>query len=210
MNRKNLKMMFWLCLSIAISTAPAQALAGDSGLWFDPTRDGEGLNLNIHDGRVVAFLYTYGEYDCNPVLDNGSPSVGPVAPVVKGNDCDIFGQRWFFISGDKLTDDEASGFLYLTEGVNFPAGIQDPENPFNQIVGEAFPVGIYILRKSAFGGWDLLVLPFGDILDEDDDLFLLRQRDPRQVLPPRLYGRDLLPDVRRQPTQVPLLRQTHA
>jgi len=137
----------------------------DSGLWFDPARDGEGLNITVHKGSIVAFVYTYGEYDCNPY----EPPV--VSPSVKGSDCDNFGQRWFFISGDKMVDGEAQGFLYLTQGVNFPHGIQNPADPFQQIVGEPYAVGIYILRRTKNDGWDMLVLPFGNALDPDDDIF---------------------------------------
>jgi hypothetical protein len=50
--------MLLLCLMLISSSS----LALDScftGSWFDPVRDGEGINIEVNDGLVVAYFYTY-------------------------------------------------------------------------------------------------------------------------------------------------------
>jgi hypothetical protein len=138
-----------------------------TGLFYDIEREGEGAMVLRDERLVVLYFYTYGARSCHRYLE---PSVSPSDPTYRG-DCSDDGQRWFFLA-DKWNneDNESEGFLYMAEGVNYPHGDPDPTNPFSVIVGKAIPVGVYVLRPSG-DGYQMLVIRFGDALDEDDPLY---------------------------------------
>lgn len=141
--------------------------AQDSGLFYDTSRDGEGIVLTRDGQWVNFFLFTYGAYGCD---GKQLPSVSPVISLDEQM-CEYNGQRWFFAT-DKYDKDseEVEGFLYITQGVNYPAGVPDGADPFVNIVGDPIAIGIYILKRHD-KGWRLLVVPFGQFLEPDDELF---------------------------------------
>jgi hypothetical protein len=150
-------------LSLILLALSFQALAGDSGLYFDQSRDGEGIVLMRDKTRYVFYFFTYGADGCTDEVD-----VGPKYPY----SCDLDGQRWFLSGGDEINEktQQLEGFLYITRGLDYPNGIQDPEDPFSVQVGEAETVGFYILKRSG-DGWRLFVARFGDELAPDDYIY---------------------------------------
>lgn len=83
--------------------------------------------------------------------------------------CDLNGQRFFF-GADVFDGIEATGVLYVTEGLDFPLGIPNPEIWQAVFVAEAIPVGLYLAEWDG-EGWQVTVIPFGDELGEDDPLY---------------------------------------
>lgn len=114
-------------------------LAGDSGLYFDPDRNGEGISIHRTNGVLTMFFYTYGALFCDGVIE---PVVSPSLP---GDDCDFRGQRWFY-SSDPINEEDTivSGTFYITSGFNYPEGL-------NSEVSILDEVGTYILVRSGSG-----------------------------------------------------------
>ena len=138
-------------------------MAQDSGLYFNPERDGEGISLT-RNGDTIQFMfwnYEPNENCYNIEIPNGG--------LVNEENCHE--QRYFMSSGDPLTGDNfVDGWLYNTVGLNYPQGITDPVNPFVMHVGEPHIVGLYTLERQN-NGWRLVVIQFGDVLNEDDPLY---------------------------------------
>lgn len=153
-----MKKVIFSLLLLALAGA---AFAQDSGLYYNPARDGEGLSLQRSGDTVVAFLFTYGGEE--------SETPAPIAPWLSPQvplEDPLNGQRWFFTGAGTLVDNSyAEGILYSTGGVNYPVPLQP--NP----VAKPVAVGEYVLSRYE-NGWELLVSPLknGPLL-EDDPLF---------------------------------------
>lgn len=142
---------FLIVVLMAFSLA---AWAGDSGLYFNPDRNGEGISLQRNGDTVVTYFYTYGAETCP---DPDLPTVSPVPDeIVCGHD----GQRWF-LAVDDIVGNVVSGLLYITEGQNYPG---------SGTVGDETPVGTYTLVRDG-DGWAMAVNRFGPALDADDYIF---------------------------------------
>ena len=137
-------------------------LAGDSGLYYNAERDGEGILLLRNKDTVVNYFFTYEPHQgCWGItLPKGSRTTY--------DNCHE--QRWFF-SADEINDKGlVKGFLYAATGLDYPYGVPDPVNPFAAIIGEAQLVGLYVLQRSDTG-WRMVVARVGEFLDEEDPLF---------------------------------------
>lgn len=153
-------------LSLLLLFVAAPIYAAETGLFFDSERNGEGLLVMRDDRLIVTYFFSYGASSCD---EEDEPVVGPLLP--EFYDCEYQGQRWFFTSNKWNGEDmEATGFMFMASGVDYPKGIPDMTDPFVQIVGEAVPVGVYLLRPAG-DGYQMLVVPYGDQLDKDDPLF---------------------------------------
>jgi len=142
----------------------SNAHAGDSGLYYDKDRDGDGIILTRNGNLVQFYLYTYDPYQ-------GCWGINiPDGGLVTNGNCHE--NRWFLSSGDTLDEEkqEVSGFLYTAVGLNYPKGMPDPNDPFRVVVGEGHIVGLYILKREE-DGWRLAVVRFGEILDKGDPMF---------------------------------------
>ena len=147
-------------LLLASGLAYARDTSSDSGLYFNPDRDGEGLALHRSGKTVAAFVFTYGGAEAEVPQPIG-PFFSPQIPL----DEPLNGQRWFMISGDPLIGDVATGILYITGGVNYPDVLQ----PLS--IGTAEAVGNYELSRNG-DGWDLIVVrSSGSRLAADDPLY---------------------------------------
>ncbi len=155
-----LLVLLTLCLAV-LATVATLAHAGDSGLYYDQTRDGEGIVLLCDSDVCVLYLFTYGAETC------GEPVVSPSLP---GDNCIADGQRWFF-AVDVFNEIKQSmtGSLFITVGREYPDGVFG-DNPFVSTVGESKIVGRYTLIRGG-DGWQLFVTRFGNVLNEDDFLF---------------------------------------
>ncbi len=151
-----------LTLCLAILTVPATlAYAGDSGLYYDESRNGEGITLLRDGDTIVLYFFTYGSEVC------GEPVVSPSLP---GENCIADGQRWFFaVDNYNEIQQSLTGSLFITVGREYPNGIFG-DNPLVSTVGESEIVGRYTLIQGG-DGWQMFVTRFGTALDEDDFLF---------------------------------------
>lgn len=146
---------------------PMMVLA-QSGLYFNPDRNGEGITLTTDGDLYVTYFFTYGGYQCDTIREpTVSPSLPPEEP------CDLNGQRWFF-GADlyKKDKDLVEGTFYMTTGVDYPEGALSNDNPFGVDVGQAIPVGNYALRARG-EGYQLRVFQLDEnaVLPDDDYLF---------------------------------------
>jgi hypothetical protein len=154
-------MMKYLILMLLLISTPL--LAGDSGLYYNIERDGEGINLIRNGDQMVFYFYTYEpETVCTAI---NLPEDG----LVRGDNCHA--QRWFLNSGDFLIEDEEmEGWLYVGIGLLYPKCLVDAQDPFLRRCGEAHIVGRYIMSRYN-DGWRMVVVRFGGILRVNDPLY---------------------------------------
>ena len=158
--------MKYFFLSLLLLLIPTVAMSETTGLFYDSERSGEGIMVMRDERRIVTYFYTYGDSDCDKSY---TPDVGPV--LQEYYDCTQQGQRWFFgVDNWNEVDEEATGFLFMTAGYNYPEGIPKPTNPFGVDIGEAIAVGVYIMRPAG-DGYQMLIVPYGDTLAKDDPLY---------------------------------------
>jgi hypothetical protein len=151
-------------LPIILALFMGSAIAGDSGLYKDETRFGEGITLTRNGDTIQIFFFTYEPND-------GCWNLYTIPDVADwGEDTRCHEQRWFLSAGNKLIGDTVTGFIYSTVGINYPEGIPDPLDPFVSLVGQDFVVGLYVLRRQG-EGWRFVVFPVGDNLDPSDPLY---------------------------------------
>jgi hypothetical protein len=149
------------------------AWAGDSGLYKDETRSGEGITMTRNGDIVQIFFFTYEPGDGCWGFDKESKSYGSfTAPdVADWDEHNCHEQRWFLSGGDVIVgDNTVSGFLYMTVGIDYPDGTPSDIDPFVSIVGLDFVVGLYQLKRQG-DGWRFVVFPVGDDLSPEDPLY---------------------------------------
>ena len=123
-----------------------------TGLFEDRFRLGETLNVMVNSPRVYGQLLTYGGLDNSP---------GPGANA----------GRWFFFNDNWCqVNNFVSGFLFEGNGVNYPDGIENNQDPFGRVVGQQDPVGVYRMWRSN-GGYLLQVNPYGKDAIPVDSLY---------------------------------------
>jgi hypothetical protein len=114
-----------------------------TGLFQDPYRLGETLNVMVNGNKVHGQLLTYGAVDPSSSLP--------------GNNKD----RWFFFEDNWCAiNSYVSGFFFEGKGVNYPDGVENNQDPFGRVVGQQNPIGIYRLWRSN-NGYLLQVNPYG-------------------------------------------------
>ena len=102
------KVILLLCLLMSTSWAVAQSARNFSGLWFDPSHNGEGFVIEvIAENRAVVYWFTY-------------DGVGK--------------QRWFVGIGDLLGDTLTVSQLVMPIGARFGAQF-DPADVEHPVVG---------------------------------------------------------------------------
>jgi len=143
-----MKLLFVILLFIS------SAFAGDSGSYFNIMENGQGLMLQRNGDTVFFVFFTYGA-DSNCGEPQPSPSV---------TSCNKDGQRWFFAANEwDNIDQSVRGFLFITDGLDFPLGIDGN-------VGSEEVVGRYILARQG-DGYFLSVSRFNNRLEIEDPLY---------------------------------------
>jgi len=156
----DMKVNKWLLMVVmAFAFLMSDVFAGDSGLYKNPDRYGEGIALDRSGDTVVTYFFTYGADICGQPIP---PSPSP-APPVPPDDCVPDGQRWFLGADPIVNNTVVTGLLYMTAGVYYPDGLSG-------VVGDDFAVGVYTLVREG-EGWLLAVDRFGPELEADDYLF---------------------------------------
>jgi len=149
-----LSCLLFLTSFCAVSTVAAD----DSGLFYDPDRQGEGIVVTKFNDLVAFYFFTYGGLYCGEDTDV-YPSPLPEW-YVEG--CDYNGQRWF-LGVNEMDGDTVTGDLYMTHGLFYPHGIVHN-------VGQETVVGHYLLIRMG-SGWVLDVDRVGDALPSWDWIF---------------------------------------
>ena len=172
---------FALILALTALFFSASTYAGDSGSYYDPDRDGEGLQLSRNGDIIQFFFYSYKpHYDYSDSLDDYGKYGGcygielPKGGLATEENCSK--NRWFYSAGDVIAKDgqQVEGWLYMGLGLDYPKGIPDVADPFKVRVGEGVLVGRYILQRTIGingAGWALVVIRFAEVLPKDDPVF---------------------------------------
>lgn len=160
-----------LFLTYLLVLVAGVASAGDSGLYYDELRNGEGILMVRNADTFVVYFFTYGAKECYEVEYEDSDK--------DEWECDYNGQRWFYAVVEPEEEDEPSidavgdeisGTMFATSGLNYPEGEPHDLIPFVHNVGKNIAVGKFAMRRN-LDGWLMDVAPTGDYLDEDDPLF---------------------------------------
>jgi hypothetical protein len=155
-------MIKYLIASVLLFATPVLQAEPITGIFYNQDATGEGVTVFANPKQAVAYMYTYGDLNCHRIFD-----------------CDLNGMRWFLMSDPWDADaDQMEGFLYAGRGIDWPTGINDPDNPFGVKVGEAVIVGVYRLKRVG-NGYVFGAAPYMpkidelgvDPLDPDDPLF---------------------------------------
>jgi hypothetical protein len=155
-------------LTILLLAFSLPALAGDSGSYYDPDVDGQGMQLSRHGDTIQIFVYTYDDWQGCPGVN--LPNGGLATP----QNCSE--NRWFYSAGDTISkgDQQIEGWLYMGIGLNYPKGLPDLADPFKVQVGEGMLIGRYIMQRTLGingPGWALVVIRFSNVLAKNDSLF---------------------------------------
>jgi hypothetical protein len=112
---------FIISIIISITALFAStAQAAESGIFYDPTRDGEGVTVFIDESQFVGFFYTYRDED-----HGTPPSVSPAPPFVPT--CCFNEPNWFVLQADNFDGEVGSGVVYMGEAIEYPGSFNIPE-----------------------------------------------------------------------------------
>jgi len=142
---------------------PPIETADDSGIFYDPDRDGEGIVLTRNGNDIVFYFYTY------------HPNEGCWNSKAEGcND-----QRWF-VSGvaPLIQDSVVTGQFHITKGMDFHPCTGPKITPEAstmtimelQSCYEIILVGDFLLTRNG-DGWNLQVSQKGDFLPKNDPIY---------------------------------------
>jgi hypothetical protein len=118
------------------------AQAADTGVWYNPDRSGEGINLITRNQTLVLFFYTYRDE-----LHAVPPSVSPAPPAIPQEAPNT--TTWYIGQAENWDGESATGYLYAAEAFNYPFAVE-----FD--VGATEAVGKFELVKDG-EGWLLEV-----------------------------------------------------
>jgi hypothetical protein len=133
---------FITILTCFLFLSATPVMSAESGIFFDPTRDGEGATIFVDDSQFVLFFYTYRDsvYDI-------PPTVGPPMPPVEV--CCENQPTWFIAQGNDFDGDSGTGVVYMGQGVDYPVGA-------GSLVGETSPIGTFEVVRNG-DGFDFVV-----------------------------------------------------
>lgn len=158
-----MKRIFYAFALLAMLVFTSPVIAGDSGIYFNFDRSGEGITLVRHDDTLQFSFFSFKPWQGCPGIDI------PYYTLLTEENCHF--SRWFISGADPIIGDNAvTGDLFIGLGFDYPDGIPDYGNPFGVLVGDGFKVGTYTLQRFQ-GGWRLAVTRYGAILDVDDPLY---------------------------------------
>lgn len=132
--------------------------AADTGLWFNPARAGEGINIITRDTTLVVFFYSYRDntYSIPPSVSPAPPFVEPV-----GQNSSV----WYFGQANNYNGESASGVFYGAEAFDYPDAFQNE-------VGSVEQIGTFYLLRDGDGwileieySWNYLVPWFVSVYD---------------------------------------------
>lgn len=137
-----MKYFITLCAACLLFVSTALFTA-ESGIFYNPDRDGEGITFFADGEQAVLFFYTY--CDDNYVIP---PPVSPAPPPIDELEC-ANQPVWFVGQASNFDGESASGQLFLSEAVEYPFAVEDR-------VGLIEVVGNFVLERNG-AGWELTV-----------------------------------------------------
>ena len=148
-----MKTLIVLLVTLLLSS-PLYAHPQENGLFYNPDRNGEGMNIYTRDGRVQFTLYTFIRRCHNKQFEDEFFIVDEDFDWCRKQ------QAWFFTGAHPLTDGEASGILFIG-------------NPYDDIdffdLARFLSVGVFFLTETDTG-YILRVVCTEDALDKQADI----------------------------------------
>ena len=117
------------------------AYAADTGVWYTPARNGEGINVITRGPTQLVYFYTYRD---DTVL-NIPPTVSPAPPELEQVGKNL--PAWYLGIAQNFDGQSSSGEVYAAEAYNFPFAIDGS-------VAAGEQVGTFELVRSG-EGWIL-------------------------------------------------------
>ena len=115
----------------------------ESGHYYDPDRDGEGIFVTTDDqGRLSFGLYTY--FDAQSAVHPETSPPAPLLPLTPCHNCPIW-----YVGNGVYVNDASIGAIYLSVAIDYPNVAQGSLN-------EAIDVGTYLIERTT-DGFDLVV-----------------------------------------------------
>ena len=128
--------MKYLLFILLLFAFPVMADVPENGLFYDPDRNGEGINIYTRDDKVQFTLYTYIQRCRYPHYDDEYLIVDENYYWCRKQ------QAWFFTGAHPIDDGEAVGILFLG-------------NPYDDVdftdLEEFLDVGVFFLKKTQTG-----------------------------------------------------------
>lgn len=149
---------FLIGLILLTSTLISTAAADSAGVFFEPTRNGEGAAVFTEGESFTAFIYTY--RDGNNTLP---PVVGPAPPRVENRATNS--TTWYVAQSVNFDGSTATGEIYSAEAIDYPFS-------FDDTVGAIEQVGEFTASKTG-QGWDISVTyTVNALVDVSDSLYI--------------------------------------
>jgi len=107
----------WIFAILASVLFLGTAHAADTGLWYDPERDGEGINVITRNSTLVFFFYTYRDnvHLIPPSVSPDPPSLVPEEPNTP---------IWYMGQAEDYDGKIANGTLYTGEALDYPNAVE--------------------------------------------------------------------------------------
>ena len=151
-----------ILLFILLTCLTGTAFAQDSGLFYDPSRDGEGLILNKRDHMIQFSFFTY-IHRCN----NKYFADEALIRDEDYNHCRRQ-QAWYITGQHPMANGEATGVLYTANPHKRHYGHDD--EPIETLLADVVDIGLFVLTKTPTG-YDMIVLQTGDVLHPESDIY---------------------------------------
>jgi hypothetical protein len=144
-----------LLLFILLIAMSVTAVAQDAGLFFDPDRPGEGVNILKRDNMVSFTFFSYVDRCLHRSFDDEAFIEDKAYNWCRKQ------QIWYISGQHPLVEGQATGPIYTA-------------NPYEEYeegeLADVVDVGIFFLTKTATG-YRMVVLQTGDVLDPDAAIF---------------------------------------
>jgi hypothetical protein len=143
-------------LALILICFTGSVFAQDSGLFYDPERNGEGLYVLERDGILQIGFFTYIRR-CNHHLFDGEAKI-----IDEGFRYCRLQQAWYVSGQHPLLGGQANGPLYV--------GNPYEGDDIDTTLAHVIDVGVFYLFKTETG-YDMIVLQTGGALHPDADIY---------------------------------------
>jgi hypothetical protein len=126
-----------------LSSTPV--MSAESGIFFDPARDGEGVTVFVDHNNFTLFFYTYRDS-----VYNIPPTVGPKAPTPDVDAICKDEPTWYIAQASNFDGTTATGTVYFGQSFGYPEVVVEGT------VADVVAVGTFSATRSG-SGWDLIV-----------------------------------------------------
>lgn len=132
-----------ISLVLMASLLVSPVVANEAGVFYNPTRNGEGATIFVRGKEFIGFIYTYQDG-----WDELRPVVSPSPGFRVENKC-LNCTTWYIAQSVNYDGNIASGELFGSEGIDYPLAYSD-------VVGATEQVGTFVAIRAG-NGWNISV-----------------------------------------------------